>query len=434
MAEEVAMEEQAPPPQFGGDDQEGEAPPAFSGGGSRMTFTGGNSEEKGQDINWNQFEMGAGKMFPSKYDDVDVDELLEQLSPEELELLAGDVDPDDSLIPPQDRCAYKCEKEATGQLDRKHLIDHINEASATEPDRPELVPYVPGTVRGKVYVPPPPPVQEVDEDADALQVEVEIDEEFESVLSTATEDEIVDLAAVLGFHSMMNQDQYHASLLNKDRPAGMGWGGITKATKYNPLPAEPPNDTDPEKATERLTSNDTKLKELNLNNIRKMSDELVIRFFKSLENNSSLEVLNMANTGICDRHLPALIDSLSENHTIRTFNLETNNISPNGILRLITCLNKTHTIEDIKLANQQQSVLGNKIEMLITEQIEQNNTLLRVGLHWEFNDARSRVSRQLQKNLDTFRIIRIGKKSRNFTGGYLAPLAAFMRLPTACQN
>lgn len=39
------------------------------------------------------------------------------------------------------------------------------------------------------------------------------------------------IAAILGFHSMMNQDQYHASLLNKGQPVGLGWDGITKATK-----------------------------------------------------------------------------------------------------------------------------------------------------------------------------------------------------------
>ena len=67
---------------------------------------------------------------------------------------------------------------------------------------------------------------------------------------------------------MMNQDQYHASLLNKERPVGLGWGGITKATKFKPLPAEPPNDTDPEQSIARLKADDNKLKELNLNNIR----------------------------------------------------------------------------------------------------------------------------------------------------------------------
>ena len=40
---------------------------------------------------------GNTKLFGkdlSAYDDIDIDDLLDQLSPEELELLAGDVDPD----------------------------------------------------------------------------------------------------------------------------------------------------------------------------------------------------------------------------------------------------------------------------------------------------------------------------------------------------
>ncbi|XP_018015658.1 tropomodulin isoform X7 [Hyalella azteca] len=360
--------------------------------------------------------MTSGKLFGkdlTEYDEVDVDALLEQLSPEELELLAGDVDPDDSLVPPSERCGYKCEKESTGPLDRKQLIDHINEQAINEPDRPELVPYVPGTVRGKKWVPPPPPVSEDPDDPTIDQVEVDLDEEFNSVLEIATEDEIVDLAAILGFHSMMNQDQYHASLLNKGRPVGVGWGGITKATKFKPLPAEPPNDTDPEESIKRLKSDDAKFKELNLNNIRKMTDEQLGRLFGALGSNSHLETLSMANTGLSDRHLDALTSALAQNNTLRTLNLETNNITPPGVVRVMEALNKMHSVEEVRLANQQQGVLGNKIEMQLTNLIEENNTLLRVGIHFEFNDARNRVSRQLQKNLDTFLAeVRIGLKTR----------------------
>lgn len=45
-------------------------------------------------------------------------------------------------------------------------------------------------------------------------------------------------------------------------------------------------------------------------------------------------------------------------------------------------------------------MLGNKIEMEITELVEKNNSLLRLGLHLEFNDARSRIAAHLQKNID----------------------------------
>lgn len=359
--------------------------------------------------------MASTKLFGkdlSQYEDVDIDDLLEQLSPEELEMLAGEVDPDDSLIPPSERNSYKCEKEATGPLNRKKLIDHINDQAMNEPDRPELVPYVPGTVRGKKWVPPPPPEPQDDDEVHTNEVEVDLDEEFASVLNTATEDEIVDLAAILGFHSMMNQEQYHASLLNKERPKGVGWGGVTKATKFKPLPAEPPNDTDPEESIKKLKDDDANCKELNFNNIVNISDDQFRRLFEALEMNTKLESLSMSNVCMSDRHIDALVNALVNNNNLRTLNLETNNLSPAGIVRIMESLLKTHTIEEIRLANQRSSVLGNKIEMQLTDIIEQNPTLLRVGIHFEFNDSRNRVSRHLQKNLDTFRISRMGASSK----------------------
>lgn len=38
--------------------------------------------------------------------------------------------------------------------------------------------------------------------------------------------------------------------------------------------------------------------------------------------------------------------------------------------------------------------------MEITEMVEKNSTLLRLGLHLEFNDARHRVAAHLQRNID----------------------------------
>lgn len=55
----------------------------------------------------------------------------------------------DSFLPPSQRCNYECEKESTGPLNRKKLIEHINKQALETPDVPELKPYVPGVVRGK---------------------------------------------------------------------------------------------------------------------------------------------------------------------------------------------------------------------------------------------------------------------------------------------
>ena len=63
--------------------------------------------------------------------------------------------PDDPNMPPSMRNTYKCEKTPTGPLDRKKLLDFINDQAMNEPDVPDAVPYVSGTVRGKKWVPPP---------------------------------------------------------------------------------------------------------------------------------------------------------------------------------------------------------------------------------------------------------------------------------------
>ena len=49
---------------------------------------------------------------------------------------------------------------------------------------------------------------------------------------------------------------------------------------------------------------------------------------------------------------------------------------------------------------QLSHALGNKAEMEITSLLEHNPSLMRLGLFFEFNDARSRVATLLQKNLD----------------------------------
>ncbi|XP_023934672.2 tropomodulin-1 isoform X1 [Bicyclus anynana] len=333
----------------------------------------------------------------SAYDEVDVDELLAKLSQEELTMLAKEVDPDDNFLPPSQRNNYACEKDPTGPLNRKKLIEHINKQALETPDRPEVKPYVAGVVRGKKWIPPPPPekIREADE-----QITIDLGDEYETALTAATQEEIIDLAAILGFHSMMNQDQYHASLLNKGQPVGLGWDGITKATKPKIYPMDPPNDTDPEQTISRVKDNDQSFLDLNWNNIKNISDEKIEKLFEGLKTNTHLEVLSLVNVGLNDRTAQLLADALEANSTLRVVNVETNFISPAGVVQLVKALLTTNTVEEFRASNQRSQVLGNKTEMEITRLVEQNPTLLRLGLHLEYSDARHRVASHLQRNID----------------------------------
>ncbi|CAG9858673.1 unnamed protein product [Phyllotreta striolata] len=336
----------------------------------------------------------------SVYDDVDVDELLDKLTAEEISVLAKEVDPDDSFLPPSQRNSYECEKDPTGPLNRRKLIDYINKEALETPDRPELEPYVAGMVRGKKWIPPPPPIQEQEADE---QIAVDLGDEYEHALTNASQEEIIDLAAILGFHSMMNQDQYHASLLNKGQPVGLGWDGITKASKPKLFPVDPPNMTDTDETIKKVQDDDSKYIDLNWNNIKNISDEKMFHLFEALCNNTHLETLSLVNCGLADRHVEKLARAIEENGTLRVINVETNFISPQGVVRLIKALLKKKTVEEFRATNQRSQVLGNKIEMEITHLIEKNPTILRLGLHLEYNDARHRIATHLQRNIDTKR-------------------------------
>ncbi|XP_022118148.1 tropomodulin-1 isoform X6 [Pieris rapae] len=333
----------------------------------------------------------------STYDEIDVDELLSKLTQEELTMLAKEVDPDDTFLPPSQRTNYACEKDPTGPLNRKKLIEHINKQALETPDRPEVKPYVAGVVRGKKWIPPPPPEKVRDADE---QITIDLGDEYEQALTSASQEEIIDLAAILGFHSMMNQDQYHASLLNKGQPVGLGWDGITKATKPKVYPMDPPNDTDPEDTIKRVKENDQNLTDLNWNNIKNISDEKFEKLFEGLKTNTHLEVLSLVNVGLNDRTAQLLADALEQNTTLRVVNVETNFISPPGVVQLVKSLLTTTTVEEFRASNQRSQVLGNKIEMEITKLVEANPTLLRLGLHLEYSDARHRVASHLQRNID----------------------------------
>lgn len=128
----------------------------------------------------------------------------------------------------------------------------------------------------------------------------------------------------------------------------------------------------------------------------------------------------MTNVGLTDKTALLLADAIEKNKTLRVLNVETNFINPPVIVKLVSSLLKVKSIEEFRASNQvgflilgfaqaihlvsltsqRSSVLGNKIEMEITDLVEKNNTLLRLGLHLEFNDARSRIAAHLQRNID----------------------------------
>lgn len=88
----------------------------------------------------------------SEYANIPIEDLLNQLTEEELEQLSNEVDPDDPHLPPHMRCKDQTKKAATGPLDRQKLLAFLKKYAQDQEDWPENKPYEAGVKRGEQFV------------------------------------------------------------------------------------------------------------------------------------------------------------------------------------------------------------------------------------------------------------------------------------------
>jgi len=319
----------------------------------------------------------------------DLEELIDSLSAEELEELA-ECDPDDSSMPPSMRCAYNCKKDATewkGDENRDKLNMELKNQALALPDKEEKVKWEAGTKRGKIYV---PKVEEVapkeydsdDEDEKQKPVEEysgEIDDEYSQALQMATATDIQDIADILGVTF-----QEHCS-----------------ATPLKAFPAEPPNNTNIDEVISKATNNDGELQEINLNNIKNISDKKWESLFQALRDNSVVESFSAANCNLTDTIINLLCDTLESNKSIRCLNLESNSVSPNMVMNLIKSTINTKGLEELRVAEQfSGQYLGSAIEYALIEILPKVPHLVKLGVRMEFRDSLNKCALALAKNLD----------------------------------
>ncbi|PVD36437.1 hypothetical protein C0Q70_03421 [Pomacea canaliculata] len=313
-----------------------------------------------------------------------LDDLLAALSAEEIDELNGDFDPDNSLLPPSQRCRDQTDKDPTGPFSRQHLLDFLEKKAKTEKDWEQNKVYI-KEQRGKKFVPKEPERTRVDDD-DA------VDTEWDEILSAASEEELVDLAGKSHICSL--------SLFEL---------GAAKAEPLRPVPNEAPNMTSVEESIKKLRSNDPQLKSLNLNNIKNMSVEQMIEVCEALKENTTLVRFDMAGVAAPDKVGKKLAEALAVNKTLRSVNVESNFLSGEVIVELVKAINVNQILLELRVANQKPEILGNKVEMQISRLLQENKTLLRFGITFEFPDARIRTHERLKQNFDDLRKKRTGK-------------------------
>ena len=167
-------------------------------------------------------------------------------------------------MPASERMKNQTTKEPTGPYKRDKLIKFLEDQGKNEKDWEANKSYNKAEFnKGKVWVPPPKP--EEPEQSDAFK---QISTDWDEILESATEADIVELASILGFASLVNQCQYNAAQSKDDKFDFGGWNAAAKAEPLKFVPPEPDNSTDVEQSIKLLEADDASLTTLNLNNIK----------------------------------------------------------------------------------------------------------------------------------------------------------------------
>lgn len=149
---------------------------------------------------------------------------------------------------------------------------------------------------GKIWI--PKPIERGPEE----KIMLDLEDDSILALEQASDADLVDLAGILGLHSMLNQDQYNAAILNKgQQPATDKFESVVKSTPPKKLlPPEPDNQVNPEETAKQVADNDPNLTELNWNNIKYIPRDTFKRLFNGLKTNNTLTELKLSNTGLTD--------------------------------------------------------------------------------------------------------------------------------------
>ncbi|XP_018106040.1 tropomodulin 3 L homeolog isoform X2 [Xenopus laevis] len=248
--------------------------------------------------------------------------------------------------------------------------------------------------KGKIFVQKQKPLDFRKEE------KISLDPELEEALTSATDTELCDLAAILGMPTLL--------------PSGgtsngydcQGFPNVVKAEPVRPIFDEPPNPTNVEETLKRIRDNDARLTEVNLNNIKNIPIPTLKDYAKALEKNTHVKKFSLAATRSNDPVAVAYADMLKVNRNLRSFNIESNFVTGAGILALVEALKENETLQEIKIDNQRQQ-LGTGVEMEIARLLEENPTILKIGYHFTQQGPRTRAAAAITKNNDLVRKRRV---------------------------
>uniref|UniRef100_A0A8C6X5A3 Tropomodulin 4 n=1 Tax=Naja naja TaxID=35670 RepID=A0A8C6X5A3_NAJNA len=328
-----------------------------------------------------------------KYRDIDEDQLLKELSPQELEQLdleLQEMDPENMMLPAGLRQRDQTKKDPTGPLDRDALMQHLEKQAMEAKEREDLVPFT-GEKKGKPFVPKVPKKEVIKEE------DVILEPELEEALANATDAEMCDIAAILGMYTLMSNKQYYDAICSGNISNTEGINSVVQPDKYKPVPDEPPNPTNAEETLAKVRSNDRDLEEVNLNNIQDIPIQTLKEICEAMKTNTQVKQLSLVATRSNDPVAHAVAEMLKENKTLQSLNIESNFITSTGMMEVIKAMKGNSTLTELKVDNQRQR-LGDSVEMEMAAMLENCTSITRFGYHFTQQGPRARASIAITRN------------------------------------
>ncbi|KFQ14365.1 Tropomodulin-3, partial [Leptosomus discolor] len=323
-----------------------------------------------------------------KYKDLDEDEILGKLSEEELkqlETVLDDLDPENALLPAGFRQKDQTAKKASGPFDRERLLAYLEKQALEHKDREDYVPFT----REKKDI-----IQHCCLLSSTIVWNLEL--KVRSVAKKACE---LILGSILGMSNLITNNHFCDVVGSSNGIDKDSFSNIVKGEKMLPVFDEPPNPTNVEETLQRIKDNDSRLVEVNLNNIKNIPIPTLKEFAKALETNTHVKNFSLAATRSNDPVAVALADMLRINTKLKSLNIESNFITGVGILALVDALKDNETLTEIKIDNQRQQ-LGTVAEVEIAKMLEENTKILKFGYHFTQQGPRARAAAAITKNND----------------------------------
>ncbi|KAM4035954.1 leiomodin-2 [Anomaloglossus baeobatrachus] len=379
----------------------------------------------------------------SKYEDIDEDELLASLSPEELQELEReleDIEPDRNL-PVGMRQKSLTEKSPTANFSREALMAYweketqklmereigaSSESSKEEEDEGSEEDDFIGSnseISEEVYT-----EEEEEEEEEAVTEEEEPvteeeEQEEESEKEDSGKEDIKEEAAYvekdcpaikipmqipeIKCNGVAVENGFGANHIKYNRPADET---VSNKTSTSLVFSNP---TVIDEALESIKINDPETFEINLNNMENAKVDTLVAFAEALKNNTNVKIFNLANTHADDNVAIAIANLLRVNRSITCLNIESNFITGKGILAIMRALQYANNVLTELRFHNQRHIMGSQVEMEIVKLLRDNTSIVKLGYHFELPGPRMSMTSILTRNMDKQRQKRIQEQKES---------------------